>query len=230
MSYPPQQPGPQGPYGNNPHGSDPYGHQSGGFPQQPGEYPPQSQQFGGYGQQAQPGQYGQPDQFPQPGQYWPPPGPYGPQGFGAYPGGGAPPARKKTGLFVGLGIGAVVVATVLVTGLAWPGWMVGIDRNEPKSVAEAYAEAYQDSDLNGVTELICGKVSARVTQALRKELDDIKNIKNFTARVNGEPKINGDTGTVPVQYAGDAAGEHRTKDSIVRVRRKDGEWCLDVRG
>ncbi|MGW7539184.1 hypothetical protein [Amycolatopsis sp. NPDC054798] len=88
----PGAPGPGGPY-------------QGGYPQQGGspQYGQQPDQFGQFGQQ--PGQQpGQPGQFGQPG------GQFGQQPGGQFGGfGEEPPKKKKTGLIVGLAIGAVVV-------------------------------------------------------------------------------------------------------------------------
>ncbi len=127
MTYPPQQPGG--------YGQDPYG-QQGGYPQS-GPQPQQGYPGGGqYGQQ--PGQYGQdpygqqggyPQSGPQPQQGHPgatqqfgQPDPYGQQqgGYNAYPqegGYGEPPKEKKTGLIVGIAIGAVVLVGGGVTAL-----------------------------------------------------------------------------------------------------------------
>ncbi|MFF3173555.1 hypothetical protein ACFVQ0_13090 [Streptomyces sp. NPDC057900] len=96
MTTPPPQP-PQGPYGPPP---GPYA------PQTPyGQQPPQSNP---YGQQPPQAPYG-----PQPFGY-----PYGPpQPFG-YPQGPPPPRKSRTGLIVGITVGAVVVAGGIVFGVA----------------------------------------------------------------------------------------------------------------
>ncbi|WP_409180525.1 hypothetical protein F9C11_28990 [Amycolatopsis sp. VS8301801F10] len=104
----------------------------GGYPQQggPQQYGQQPDQFGQFGQQpGQFGQPGQPGQFGQPGQ---PGGQFGQQPGGQFGGfGEEPPKKKKTGLIVGLAIGAVVVlggATGLVI------WLTG-DSKDSKTAA-----------------------------------------------------------------------------------------------
>lgn len=125
MTMPPGQP-----YGQQP---DPYG-QPGGYPQQPGGYPQQ----GGYGQQPPPGQpqYGQPPygqpQYGQPQYGQPQYGYQQPGGFGGPP---PPPKKNKTGLWVGLSVGAVVVIAFLVTGLIAPGFLLGDDDNGANTAA-----------------------------------------------------------------------------------------------
>ncbi len=125
MTYPPQQPGG--------YGQDPYG-QQGGYPQsgpQPQQGYPGGQQYGQQGQygqdpygqqggypqsgpQPQQGYPGGTQQFGQPDAYGQQQDPYGQQqgGYSAYPqegGYGEPPKKKKTGLIVGIAIGAVVL-------------------------------------------------------------------------------------------------------------------------
>lgn len=104
MTTPPHPP--QGPYGppppqNNPYGQNPYG-APGAAPQQPYGYPqqpPPPPQQGGWGQPGIPGGGG-----PGAGGGWPPQGPQ-------------PPRRKRTGLIVGIAVGAVVVAGAIVFGV-----------------------------------------------------------------------------------------------------------------
>lgn len=154
---------PPNPYGQQPGGQPPYGQsqqggwnqggqpQSGGFPSAPGPGTPGQggpyqggyQQPGGpqqYGQQPdQYGQFGQqPGQFGQPGQPGQPGGPFGQQPGGQFGGfGEEPPKKKKTGLIVGLAIGAVVLlggATGLVI------WLTG-DSKDTKTAAPASSSA-----------------------------------------------------------------------------------------
>lgn len=101
MTTPPPQP-PQGPYGA------PQGQY--GAPQSPYGSPPQPQQ-NPYAQQPVPGQppYG----YPQAPQTWGGPGPGAP-GFPGMP----PPRRNRTGLIVGIAVGAVVVAGGIAFGVS----------------------------------------------------------------------------------------------------------------
>lgn len=128
MTYPPQPPNQPDPYGQQP---DPYGQGQGGH----------------YGWQPPSGGAGQhgvgPDPYGQGGQYGAQP-PYGGFGQGGYPqggypqggfppggqyppgpGSGAPPGKKRTGLWVGLGaggVGVLALAAVLITGFVAPGF------------------------------------------------------------------------------------------------------------
>ncbi|SCE36342.1 hypothetical protein GA0115261_104761 [Streptomyces sp. OspMP-M43] len=95
--HPPQgpygPPSPQNPYGQNPYGALPAA--PGSVPQPPPygypQQPPAQPQQGGWGQPGIPGG-------------WPPQGPQ-------------PPRRKRTGLVVGIAVGAVVVAGAIVFGV-----------------------------------------------------------------------------------------------------------------
>ncbi|MEV6879222.1 hypothetical protein [Amycolatopsis sp. NPDC051128] len=140
MTYPPQQPGgygqQPGPYGRP---QQPGGHPQSGAQPQPGyggtQQFGQPDPYGGTQQFGQPGPYGGPQQGgyppqtgPQPQQGHPQYGQQDPwgqqQGFGGndpYGGGGfgdaPPPKKKKTGLIVGIAIGAVVLVGGGVTAL-----------------------------------------------------------------------------------------------------------------
>jgi hypothetical protein len=126
MTQNPGQWGPQGGYPPQGQGGYPTQEQPppGYAPQQPppAGYPPQQQPGynpqgtyapqGGYPPQGQPppGGYGQPGQQPPPG--------YGPQGGGMPPGGYAPegagqPAKKSTGLIIGIVVAAVVLLAAI---------------------------------------------------------------------------------------------------------------------
>ena len=128
---PPPGPGPQDPYGQpqNPYGGqppqDPYGQQpyapSGPQQQQPG-WGQQPQQQPGWGSQPQDpygGQpYGQPQDPYSQQPYGQPQDPYGQQPPGYGPpdafGYGAPPPKKKTGLFIAIGGGVLGVIVLIV--------------------------------------------------------------------------------------------------------------------
>ncbi|MGH3520504.1 MAG: hypothetical protein ACRDQ7_24665 [Haloechinothrix sp.] len=229
MTYPPQ----PGQYGGQP---DPYGQggqyggypQSGGFPQQ-GGYPAEGGQYGQYPQQGgypQPGgQYGQ---YPQQGGYAQPGGQYGgyPQP-GAYPGAGQysqtggfdgpPPGPKsKTGLWIGLGVGGVIllVGAVLFTGFVTPGFFLG---NSPQSVAEKAVESVNNKDKDAVAEVICGEISdtgPMADEALGGEV---------SAKLTGQVREEGEQAFAPVELTFNgitAAGE-------LVLEKQDGAWCVD---
>ncbi|MFG2003374.1 hypothetical protein ACGFNU_29865 [Spirillospora sp. NPDC048911] len=146
---PPQQPGypsQSPPYGggNVPPGG--YGQQPGGYEPpggygQPGSYgqPTQPGQPGGYGQPGQPGGYGQPGSYGQPGGYGQP-GPYG-----------GPPRRKSSlGLIIGLIVGAAVVvliasvAVFMATGDSGPDYTI----TTPQAVAGMQRDSSTESQLS----------------------------------------------------------------------------------
>ncbi|MGW7094364.1 hypothetical protein [Streptomyces sp. NPDC054874] len=103
--HPPQgpygPPSPQNPYGQNPYGAPPAA--PGSAPQQPPygypQQPPAPPQQGGWGQPGIPGGGG------------------GPGAAGGWPPQGPPPRGKRTGLIVGIAVGAVVVAGAIVYGV-----------------------------------------------------------------------------------------------------------------
>lgn len=122
---PGQGPGGQPPQGQPPYGQPPYGQPQGRPPQGQPPYgrPPQGQPQPGfappnYGGQQPPGGYPTPPPpgaYPPggPGGYPPRPGPAGPQpGPGGVPGG--QPPRKSSGARIGLIIGAIVLALVII--------------------------------------------------------------------------------------------------------------------
>ncbi|GAA5144171.1 hypothetical protein GCM10023340_11380 [Nocardioides marinquilinus] len=134
-----QQPGQSGQSGQGQYGQP--GQQGGqyGQPAQSGQYgqPGQSGQ-GQYGQQS--GQYGQPGQPGQSGQQYGQPGQgqygqagYGQPGYGSSSGGG----KKKTGLFVGIGIAAVAIIAFVITGFVAPGFLTGDDDSNSDESSQA---------------------------------------------------------------------------------------------
>src|SRR5699024_4692258 len=60
-----------------------------------------------------------------------------PGGFGAPP----PPKKKRTGLWVGLSTGAVLVITFLITGLVAPGFLLGDDEGTTSAAADSGSAA-----------------------------------------------------------------------------------------
>ncbi|GAA2050703.1 hypothetical protein GCM10009800_43970 [Nocardiopsis rhodophaea] len=76
--------------------------------------------------------------FPQGGPPTGPGGPYGPGGPGM-PGGSPPPPKKRTGLWIGLGVGAVVLVLVIVGGVVFVG-MLGDDGSDQDEAPVAAKE------------------------------------------------------------------------------------------
>lgn len=127
-------------------------------PQHPGTSHPGTVQPGypGGPQSGGPG-FGSPSGYPgaSPASGYPgaPSGPGGPGYPGApgYPGGpggpgspgGPPPRKKRTGLFIGLGIGAFLVLALIVGGGLWAG-STFLDQEDPEPSESAVAEPTQD--------------------------------------------------------------------------------------
>lgn len=201
MTYPPQQPG-------QPGSQDPYGQQQpwAGYPQQG---PPS-------GPQPQPGQqppsYGQ----PQPGY-----APYGQQQPSGYPGGGypgagfpgAPPKKNKTGLIVGIAIGAVVLlgggVTLLVVLLS--------GGDDPRAVAEQGAEALNTGNVELAKSISCDP--SEITQENFNRAQE----QGLHVKVVGDAVINGDEATVPVEVTEGG----KTEREEFNLEKRDDGWCLD---
>ncbi|WP_205660589.1 hypothetical protein [Amycolatopsis antarctica] len=196
MTYPPQ---PGQPYGQQP---DPYGQgqgggypQSGGFPQQGGGYPQQGNypqqggypqdggyQQGGYPQQGYPGQDGgYQQQYPQTGAY-PQQGYQDPNQYGGGFGGPPPPKKKKTGLWIGLSGGAVVVIAFLITGFLAPGFLLGDDGGDkeagasPEDTTNSLVSALNAKDKNALNALKCPDAERRVQSAI-DDIDAVESAK-----------------------------------------------------
>lgn len=215
MTYPPQ----PGPYGQQP---DPYWQQggypqSGGFPQQGG---------GQYGQQPPYGQQPGYGQYPQGGYQQQ----FGQQGMpGGYPGGpgGQPPKKGKTGLWVGLSAGAVVVIAFLITGLLAPGFLLGDDEdgesggggtanaNDPKNVAQQIVNGINAHDRAALQALKCANADEDVDQAIQKiqyannaKLRNVKNVKPDEAIALLDISIDGNQRKI-----------------FGRLLKEGGKWC-----
>lgn len=176
---------------------------------QPG-YPgaPQSSGPGSTGGPGGPGGYpgaspasGYPGASPASGYPGSPSGP-GHPGAPGYPGGpgGPPPKKKRTGLFIGLGIGAFLVLALIVGGGLWAG-STFLNASEPEPSESAVAEPTQDptqeptqeptQDAAGEPDLAVGDCIANpdVTTALQTVECD----QPHFAQVYAQQEIDGDT-------------------------------------
>ncbi|WP_143827490.1 hypothetical protein [Saccharomonospora viridis] len=196
------------------------------YPPQPGQ-PPYDQQPGGqYGvppsggfPQQSGGQYPAIPGYPQ-GQY-----PHGPQGgFGPQP-----PKKSKTGLWVGLGIGAVAVVVFVITAFVAPGFLLSDDDDDSTSAnsggnssgAQALAEKVHNGliadDTATLQQLACPDATEMVHKAIEHswEVGDI--------RINGWIQENGDTAMVKATVT--ITEKNREADIINTFAKKDGDWC-----
>ncbi|WP_020659735.1 hypothetical protein [Amycolatopsis benzoatilytica] len=224
MTYPPQQPGGYGqqpdPYGQQPGGQQPYGQPqqggwnqgpaSGGFPAAgaPGQggYPQQPGQFG-----QQPGQQGQFGQQPgQPGQFGQQPGGQ----FGGY--GAEPPKKKKTGLIVGIAIGAVVV---LGGGTGLVIWLTSGSSGSAASTFQAFSDAYGKRDVEALKATVCK------SELKGEDLSKNPDLPTNTTLTFTNVKENGDTATADATLvAGPPISRTVTGTGTAAV--EDGAWCM----
>ncbi|WP_052372358.1 hypothetical protein [Amycolatopsis taiwanensis] len=189
---------------------DPYGRQ-GLYGQQPnaGGFPPQQQ----YGHQPYPGGY--------------------PQGqFGGY--GGPQPPKKKTGLWVGLGILAVAVAAFLITGLAAPGFLLSKDNNgnnqaapgdlggtsgqpgsSPQATVQAMLTALNAKDTATLISMKCADASSSVQAGI----DDIDAVERFEMGPPGTETPTSYEQTLMVTAGG------RTAPYTGTLAKEGGKWC-----
>ncbi|OQO90534.1 hypothetical protein B1813_13310 [Saccharomonospora piscinae] len=221
MTYP-QQPG-QPPYGQQPGG--PYGAPpSGGFPQQGGQYP----QSGQYAQYPQGGPYAGAPGYPQ--QY-----PYNAQqgGYGQPP---QPPKKNRTGLWIGLGAGAVAVVAFLVTGLLAPGFLLGDDEdsdgsasggddttgqqtggqgNDPSALAQQISAALTSGDTATLQGLTCAGATEMVVGAVQQAgtLGQVA--------MTGQPQVSGQQATTE----GTATVDGSEYAVTATFAQENGNWC-----
>jgi hypothetical protein len=194
--------------------------------QPPGGYPPPGQP-GGYPEQPQPG-FGQ--QPPGYGQQPPAPGFGAPQPGAGYPGQQPqyyPPKKKRTGLYIGIGVGALVAVLLLVGGIIW--WNMPKKADSPKEAAELYLEAMYDGDTDQMKEVLC--------EDLRDQFDDdaIKDFKNerndadvsdVNIDVTDEEKVSETEYRVSYKVSAKIDGEKQDFDSELTVVKEDGDWFV----
>ncbi|HEX3731942.1 MAG TPA: hypothetical protein VHU91_03335 [Mycobacteriales bacterium] len=202
---PNQPPGPYTPYPGQPdpnaqpgYGQQPYGQQ--GYGQQGyGQQQPYGQQ--GYGQQG----YGQQ--------------PYGQQGYGGYT-----PPKKKTGLIVGIAIGAVVLLLGIGVGgfFLFSGGSDSVD-NQPKDpanaskyVVEHFYNALKDKDVSKARKFACKSVAA-----------DMKGSKSLLSnktkvKVGDASKVDDETYNVQVSIDKDGSGD--SNETPIKTTKESGKW------
>lgn len=186
MTYPPQQPGqpgwgqPQQPgqgqpgYGQQPGGQYPQSGSQPGWGQQPGYgqpgygppgYGQPGQQGGAYPQSGPQQVWGQQPGYGQPG--YGPPG-YGQAGYGQpNPYGqpdpyGAPPKKSRTGLFVGIGLAALLVLVGGGVGL----FFAFSGPGSPRAVAEEVVNEFKAKNFAGIKDNICSSSRQSMEQDL----------------------------------------------------------------
>lgn len=173
-------------------------------------YPPQPGQYGGGPQQ---GGYGppQPGGFPQHGGYPHPGGSYGP--YGQTPPGGGP--KSRTGLFIGLGVGAVVliVGAVLFTGFVTPGFFLS---DGPESVAGKAVDAINAKDVDAAREVSCSQVDS---ESMAEEIEQAQ----LSAKLTGSVREESGKAFAPVELTFN--GNTVTGEFV--LEQKDGHWCVD---
>lgn len=210
MTHPPQS-------GQDPY--DPYGGQ--GWQAQPpgadapgGQTPQEQTQYLGGWQQAQGGSYAQAvgpgDPYAQAG---------GPGDPYAQPGGPGGPPKDRTGLWIGLGVGAVAllaVGALLFTGFVAPGFFL----SDPRSVVEELAEAVSAKDADAANALLCPDKGEDALDA--QDIEELKK-QNITVKITGDAESISETeAKVPATVA--LNGLSSTGHFL--VSDQDG-WCVD---
>lgn len=122
----------------------------------------------------------------------------------------------------------VIVAAVLVTGLAVPGWMLGSggSAGDAKVATQHTAEAYEQQDVQKVLSLRCS--DSKVVPSSLKKLTKLARSTHTTVDVTltGDAHVSGEQATVPVTVAihgGPWGGRTYTGDAI--VKNEGGKWC-----
>ncbi|HVK21413.1 MAG TPA: DUF4333 domain-containing protein [Actinokineospora sp.] len=193
---------PQQQWGQQPYGGGPTpGTPSGGFPAQPGGYPPPQNPYG------QPGGYPQQPQQPQPTQQYPtgggypppqqpnpygqPPGGYPQQPMGGYPG---TPAKKGSSAWIWILVTVAVLAVgaVGVLGFITPGWF------NTKVFDQAAVEA-------GVKSILTDKYNIEKVESVTCPANqEVKKDLQFTC----EAKIDGEVRKVNITVKTDTDGQY----------------------
>lgn len=118
----------------------------------------------------------------------------------------------------------MVVAALLVTGLAAPGWMLG--SRGPHDVAQQLADAYNANDFKTIKQdIICPSVDPKGVDEQQQDLK--KHHATVSVTLNGETKVNGDKATqsAKVTLKGDFPGSPKNMTWSVKLEKQEGEWC-----
>lgn len=139
--------------------------------------------------------------------------------------GDAAPGKKKfrTRLWAGVGAAAVVVlAALLVTGLAAPGWMLGGDTPGAQATLQRYTNALNSRDAATMASLSCHHPGPQQQQKAVKQL----NMLQIHAAVT-KPAAEKDTsakGTVRVTAV--LRGKQRAQSGPVQLKKVHNRWCI----
>ncbi|MFD4192879.1 hypothetical protein [Amycolatopsis thermoflava] len=190
-------------------------------------YPPQPGQS--YG--PQPGAYGQGGYPQQQGPF--PPGGGHPQPFP--PGGGYPPPQppKKTGLWIGLTAGVLVVVAFLVTAFAAPGFLLGDDENgaaadrapdagdsPAANLVDEISRRFLAHDESGLNQLACSGAEVAIEGYTR----EAGMYQAFT--LNGPVQETTGTATATAHVVLEAEGRRVEGDLVISLADENGSWCL----
>ncbi len=202
--YPGQQ-GPQAPQGYGQQPPNPYGGQP------PGQqaYPQQS-----YGQQ--PPGYGQTPPYGQQG-YGYNQDPYAPQGYG----GGYPPQQKRTGLIVGIVIGALVLLLGIGTGAFFLFKGGGDDQSDSpeeaaKQAVEKFYAALIDEDIDEAKKYLCEDSPAMLSE------DSADVPEGVEVEVGDAEKTSDEAYDVDLTVT----ANDRESNLVIEVVKEDDEWLV----
>jgi hypothetical protein len=166
-------------------------------PPPPGQNPSGQQPYPGYGQ------------FPPYGAYGPPPA----------------PKKQRSGMWIGIGFTAFVLAALLVTGFVAPGFFFGqkqaaspSSKTSVDTVARAVADAMNTQDTASLTALTCDDAD-KVIPSMIKSLNDVD-----SATLVGPPSKVTDTdyhALIDIVAQGAPASRY-----TATLAGEKGTWCL----
>jgi hypothetical protein len=230
MTYPPSNSpygsDPQGYPGQSPYGQpDPYG---GGPYSQPQQGQPQYGQQPPYSAPPASPAYGQQPPYSAPPSY----GQYPQDSYGQYPGAAGypppPPRKSRTGLIVGLALGAVVLVALVVGAIVVLPGLTG-SGGDPKTAAGAKAAAQhavdsiRSGDYGAYYDMLDtygqGGISRSefVRQAKCENLAGLLSKVTFTV---GDATVTGDEATVKITVVGESSG------SPMQLRYENNHWRI----
>ena len=172
--------------------------------------------------------------------------PYGPAPLPT----GEPP--RRTGRWIGICVVALLAIVVLVTGLAWPGWMIGrspvaspatspaptsapntttpvapappsAPDADPQNVAATYVQALNERDILKEVSTLCQKPSPADIQKAQQDLQQ----QRPTAKLVAPIQVSGDTaiGSLVSEYA--SGGRTMSYPASFTMKNRAGHWCIN---
>jgi hypothetical protein len=183
--------------------------------------------------------YGQPQPYNQPPPYGHPQPQYGqpqygqPMGYGQP---GYPPGKKSPMPWILAGGGVVVVAVVVVLIIVLTG---GADKSDPKSVAQAAVDAYNDQSVDGIKDVSCSATKQDIEEELGATglgggTDAPSGDQLEVSAELGEVKTSGDTATADIKLVAtkvpesmkEYVKEGQSTTETLNLKKENGDWCV----